>query len=238
MAQSLVTYHLESFDGPLDLLLHLIAKNKVSVYDIPIAAILEQYMEHLRRMEALDMEVTSEFITMAAQLMYIKSKMLLPVYEEEPQEDPRAQLVEALLEYQRFKKASGLLNQRMELGRDLYTKGPEPLESAPLEYHYTAGVLSKAIQNILDRYEHRLPPPVGLFTGIVGPEPVPVSGKIDRIVSLLARHSRISFDRLILESRSRSEIVSVFLAVLELSKVRKVAIDETEEGYFLTLAGE
>lgn len=238
MAKGLVTYHLESFDGPLDLLLHLIAKNKVSIYDIPIAEILEQYMEHLRQMKALDLEVTSEFITMAAQLMYIKSKMLLPVYEDEAQEDPRAQLVEALLEYQRFKRASGLLNMRMELGRDLYTKGPETLGPFARDYHYTAEVLTKAIQTILGRYEHRMPPPVRLFSGIVGPEPVPVSEKIDRIIALLARRSRISFDRLVLESRSRSEIVSVFLAVLELSKARKVAIDETEGGYFLTLAGE
>ena len=97
--KSPLTYHLEAFDGPLDLLLHLISKNKVSIYDIPIAQILEQYMEQLRRMEEMDLEVTSDFVAMAAQLMYIKSKMLLPVYPEEGEEDPRKPLVEALLEY-------------------------------------------------------------------------------------------------------------------------------------------
>ena len=97
-----IAYHLESFEGPLDLLLHLISKNQVSVYDIPIAQILEQYLDHIRQMKELDMEVASEFIAMAAQLMYIKSRLLLPArQEEEAQADPRAPLVEALLEYQR-----------------------------------------------------------------------------------------------------------------------------------------
>lgn len=236
---ALVTYHLEAFDGPLDLLLHLIAKNKVNIYDIPIAVILEQYLEHLHHMENLDLEVTSEFVAMAAQLMYIKSKMLLPVYEEEAAEDPRQQLVEALLDYQRFKRASGMLGERMALGADLYTKPAEPLEpGAPPEYHYTAAVLTRAITAILSRQEHRLPPPVALFTGIVGREPVPVSGKIDRIIGLLARQGSIRFDMLVLESQSRSEVVSVFLAVLELSKAHKVLIEENEDGYILLLAGE
>ena len=88
-----VTFHLEVFDGPLDLLLHLLSKNKVEIKDIPIAAILDQYLEYIRRMQEFDMEVASEFITMAAQLMYIKSKMLLPVYEDTAEEDPRAGLV-------------------------------------------------------------------------------------------------------------------------------------------------
>ena len=84
-----VTFHLEVFDGPLDLLLHLLSKNKVEIQDIPIADILEQYLSYIRQMQEFDLEIASEFITMAAQLMYIKSKMLLPVYAEEPQEDPR-----------------------------------------------------------------------------------------------------------------------------------------------------
>ena len=167
--KSPLTYHLETFDGPLDLLLHLISKNKVNIYDIPIAQILEQYMEQLRRMEEMDLEVTSDFVAMAAQLMYIKSKMLLPVYPEEGEEDPRKPLVEALLEYKKCKKASGLLEERMELGRDLYTKPPEvqKREEKP-EYHYTAQVLQKAIETILQRRERRSPPPLRLFHGVVG----------------------------------------------------------------------
>ena len=164
-----IAYRLESFEGPLDLLLHLISKNKVSVYDIPIAQILEQYLEHIRRMRELDMDVASEFIAMAAQLMYIKSKMLLPArQEEEAQPDPRAPLVEALLEYQRFKRAGELLQQREELGRDLYAKPPESREASQVQYAYTAQALGRAVQNILERYDRKAPPPAGLFRGVAG----------------------------------------------------------------------
>ncbi|MGN0994686.1 MAG: segregation and condensation protein A, partial [Butyricicoccus sp.] len=99
-----MTFRLDHFEGPLDLLLHLISKNKVSIYDIPIAEILEQYMEVLHAAEAMDLDVAGDFIAMAAQLVYIKSKMLLPRYDDEPEEDPRAQLVEQLLEYQRIRE--------------------------------------------------------------------------------------------------------------------------------------
>ena len=123
-----MTFHLPVFDGPLDLLLHLIAKNKLNIYDIPISDILEQYLSYIGRMREFDMEVAAEFVSMAAQLMVIKSKMLLPVYEDEGQEDPRAELVEALLEYQRFKEMGGYLGTRAELGRGLFVKRPETLE--------------------------------------------------------------------------------------------------------------
>ena len=129
--KSPLTYHLEAFDGPLDLLLHLISKNKVSIYDIPIAQILEQYMDELRRMEAMDLEVTSDFVAMAAQLMYIKSKMLLPrinaVSGEPETEDPRTELVEKLLEYKRFKAASAMLAEQEERMQRIYVKPQEDI---------------------------------------------------------------------------------------------------------------
>ncbi len=234
-----IAYRLESFEGPLDLLLHLISKNKVSVYDIPIAQILEQYLEHIRRMRELDMDVASEFIAMAAQLMYIKSKMLLPArQEEEAQPDPRAPLVEALLEYQRFKRAGELLQQREELGRDLYAKPPESREASQVQYAYTAQALGRAVPNILERYDRKAPPPAGLFRGVAGADPAPVSAKIGRIVGLLADCRQIRFESLVLESRSRSEIVSVFLAVLELLKIRKIALLDRQGEYLITLAGD
>ena len=106
-------FHLEHFDGPLDLLLHLIAKNKVSIYDIPIVEILDQYMEVLHAAEAMDLDVAGDFVAMAAQLVYIKSKMLLPRHEEEEEEDPRTSLVEMLLEYQRLKEAAGYFREKV-----------------------------------------------------------------------------------------------------------------------------
>ena len=106
----------------------LLSKNKIEIRDINISDILEQYTAYLEQMEDMDLEVASEFITMAAQLMYIKSKMLLPVYEDEAEEDPRADLVEALLEYQRIKEAGSALSLRAQIGRDIFVKGQEQLE--------------------------------------------------------------------------------------------------------------
>ena len=124
-------FHLDNFDGPLDLLLHLISKNKVSIYDIPIAEILEQYMAVLHEAEHMDLDVAGDFIAMAAQLVYIKSRMLLPKHEEdEAEEDPRAGLVEMLLEYQRLKSATAFFAEKNETGRDIYVKPPERQDDA------------------------------------------------------------------------------------------------------------
>ena len=186
-----VTFHLPVFDGPLDLLLHLLQKNKLQIVDIPISLILEQYLEHLSQMREFDLEIAAEFVAMAAQLMLIKSKMLLPVYEEDGAEDPRMELVEALLEYQRLREMSGYLGQRAEIGRDLFVKRPEPLPKQKQEYRYTADVLEKAICAILERSERKLPPPVTAFSGIVGKDPVPVGKKIEMLVQLFAKYRHV-----------------------------------------------
>lgn len=227
-----VTFHLEVFDGPLDLLLHLLSKNKVEIKDIPIASILDQYLEYIRQMKEFDLEVASEFITMAAQLMYIKSKMLLPVYEDENQDDPRASLVEALMEYQRIKEAGSVLSLRAQIGRDLFVKGQEQLEKEKSAFtgSYSYEVLTRALEDILQRAQRKLPPPMTAFQGIVGRETVPVDDKIGEIVRLFLKQPKLSFEKLVLSAKSRSEIVAIFLAVLELSKTRKIMIEETESG--------
>ena len=233
-----VTFHLEVFDGPLDLLLHLLSKNKVEITDIPIAEILEQYLAYIRQMQEFDLEVASEFITMAAQLMYIKSKMLLPVYQDEEAEDPRAGLVEALLEYQQFREAGTMLGDRSALGRDLFVKGQEVLEKDPtrVDYHYTYDTLTKAIETILQRSERKLPPPVTAFRGIIGREAVPVEDKIRDLIRWFTKQEVVCFEDVVLSAKSRSEVVAIFLAVLELSKTRKIHIEDGESGYLLTLA--
>lgn len=234
-----VTFHLEQFEGPLDLLLNLIQKNKVNIYDIPISFVLEQYMDYIQTMREFDLEVAAEFITMAAQLMLIKSKMLLPVYEEDAPDDPRAGLVEALLEYQRFKQVGGYLSTRSELGRDLFVKPQERLEKNKVTvYAYDSSVLARAIREILERSERKLPPPVGAFSGIVGREPVPVADKIAALVGMFTRQRAVDFEQAVLECKDRSEIIALFLAVLELSKTRKICIEDQDGGYKLILAGE
>jgi len=240
MAQP-VTFRLEVFEGPLDLLLHLISRSKVDIRDIPIALILEQYLEYIRQMQEFNLEVASEFITMAAQLMYIKSKMLLPVHDDAlPEEDPRAALVEALLEYQQFKEVSGVLAEMGEIGRDLFVKPAERLEKDPnrVPINGTVEQLMAAIEDILGRAETRLPPPASSFSGIVRQEDVPMGEKLAQLVALFRKRDRVDFEALVLESRSRSELVALFLAVLELSKDRKIIIeDKPQQGYILRLAG-
>ena len=233
-----VTFHLESFDGPLDLLLHLISKNKVEITDIPIAEILRQYLEYIKLMQEFDLDVASDFIAMAAHLMQIKSKMLLPVYDDSPEEDPRAQLVEQLLEYQRFKEAGGYLGEKSELGRDLYVRAQEPLEKdyTDVVYDNTAEQLLKAIDDILQRAERRLPPPINAFKSIVGRESVPVGGRITRILDLFKKQDTIKLEDLLLTSQSRSEIVAYFLAILELSKNGRVLLDYENDDYYLKLS--
>lgn len=228
-------FHLENFDGPLDLLLHLIAKNKVSIYDIPIAEILDQYMEVLHAAEAMDLDVAGDFVAMAAQLVYIKSKMLLPRHEEEEEEDPRTSLVEMLLEYQRIKETASFFREKGELGRDIFVKPPENLGDAPKEYRQSVSDLIRAANNMLRRAQRRVPPPASAFSGIIGREPVPVEGRITSILKRFLHYVRLPFRRLFDDARSRSEIVATFLAVLELSKSRRIRLEGDGEDMELTL---
>lgn len=231
-------FHLENFDGPLDLLLHLIAKNKVSIYDIPIAAILEQYMEVLGLAHEMDMEVAGDFVAMAAQLLYIKSKMLLPRYEEDEDDDPRAGLVEMLLEYQRMKEVAPYFREKGEIGRDIFVKQPEQLGHAPREYHHTPDELIRAADNMLQKRQRSVPPSASAFSGIVGREPVPVASRVTVILKRFLKSAKLRFMRLFDDAKSRSEIVATFLAVLELSKTRRVRLDGEGEQMELTLTDE
>ncbi len=230
-----MTFRLDAFEGPLDLLLHLIAKNKVSIYDIPIAAILEQYMAVLHEAEAMDLDVAGDFIAMAAQLVYIKSKMLLPKYDEEPEEDPRAQLVEQLLEYQRIRQMSDYFKEATDRGRDIFVKAPDAIDKSQLEYHQKPEDLIRAARNMLEKARRRVPPSAEAFRGIVGREPVPVSGKITMILKRFLSSPRLRFRDLFRGAGSRSEIVATFLAVLELSKTRRVLLAGEGEDVSLEL---
>ena len=214
-------FHLDSFDGPLDLLLHLISKNKVSIYDIPIAEILEQYMAVLREAETMDMDVAGDFIAMAAQLVYIKSRMLLPQREETPgEDDPRAELVDMLLEYQRFRQATAFFREKGEEGADMLTKAPEPLGDAPREVHGVPNDLIRAANRLLRR------------------EPVPVEGRVRAILRRFLHAVRLPLARLFDGARSRSEIVATFLAVLELSRTHRIRLHGEGEDIELTLNDE
>ena len=158
-------FSLEVFSGPLELLLHLISKNKVSIYDIPISLILEQYMEYIEDLKKMDLEVSSEFIEMAAHLMLIKSRMLLPKAETE-EEDPRMSLAEALAEYKRYKAILDTLRDDQKNAGITYVRKTEQLEfDKTHKLNYETNVLAEAYRNVLRRSNHALPPPMKSFAG-------------------------------------------------------------------------
>ncbi len=231
-------FSLEVFDGPLELLLHLIAKNKVSIYDIPISLILKQYMDYIEDLKKMDLEVSSEFIDMAAKLMLIKSRMLLPKAELE-EEDPRMSLAEALAEYKRYKSVIEKMREEQKNAGITYVRRTEHLEfDKTHKLNYETDVLTEAYRNVLRRSNRALPPPLKSFAGIVGHPIASVPARIIGVLRTLKRKLTCSFRSLFSGVRSRSEIVATFLAVLELSKSEHVVMEERADDMYLTFKKE
>jgi segregation and condensation protein A len=220
---------LEIFEGPLDLLLHLIKKNEVSITDIPIATITEQYLATLEIMQTLNLDVAGEFLVMAATLIHIKSRMLLPAGDDEGDEDegadPRADLVRRLLEYQRYKEAAAELEQREVLTRDVFVRAAAPAEEAgPREFREVSVFeLLGALKRVIDRLPKDIVHEVLL-------ERITVREKMTLLLDRLRTESRLVFESLFTEARTRLEIIVTFLAMLELVKVRAIRIFQDEPG--------
>ena len=230
-----VTYHLEVFDGPLDLLLHLISKNKINIYDIPISLILDQYLSYIDSMKAMDLSVTSDFIAMAANLLYLKSKMLLPIHSQE-EEDPRNSLVEALLEYERFKKATFFLLEKSETGRDIFTKLPELMETdKEYPYSHSEKELIAALLEITEKSGRRMPPPVSSFTSILQQRFISIDDKVEEILNMFFKNRTISFMDIIKKATDRAEMIAYFLALLELQKDNRIYVRGQGDGYSISL---
>ena len=214
---------LEIFEGPLDLLLHLIKKNEVSITDIPLALITEQYLATLELMQTLDLDLAGEFLVMAATLIHIKSRMLLPVGEEEAEEeegvDPRAELVRRLLEYQRYKEAAAELEQREVLTRDVFVRASAPIEEAgPREFREVSVFeLLGALKRVIDR----LPKD---FVHEVTLEKVSVREKMTLLLDTLRDQSRVVFESRFKDLKIRHQNVVTVIANLELVKVRAIRI--------------
>ena len=223
-----VTFRLEQFEGPLELLLHLISKNRVEITDIPVSLILDQYLEYLDRMREMDMEIASSFIVMAAQLIYIKTQILLPQPEEEDAEDPRAGLVEALLAYRQFKRAAAAFAPITETGLARIVREPSPLPDLPVEYHNKPADLLRALRLMRERAGRAAVPTAAAFSGIVGREPVPVEHKIASILTVLLKKRRVRLTDVYRTASSRSELVALFLAVLELLNDRRADLPDDE----------
>ena len=231
---------MEDFNGPLDLILHLLSKNKMEIKDIQISLILDQYLAWMDQRRQLDLEVASEFVSMAAQLVYIKTRMLLSIHDEEALSELE-QLVASLEEHQRreeyvrIKAAVPTLSDRYAVGRDYLTKPPEAVRAdKTYRYVHRPEDLLRAMRSVLERADHRLPPPMAAFEGIVGREPYPVADKADEILERLARFGVTRFSALFRGNRSRSEVVATFIAVLELCKAHRLRLAGTEEDCTVT----
>ena len=228
---------MEDFDGPLDVIFLLLSKNKIEIQDVSITAILEQYLAYLEEMKRLDMEIASEFITMASHLMLIKTKMLLSAAEQAEAQSELDILRQSLIERQRkeaieaVRTAITWLEPRNEIGRCLFTKEPEPLrKDQTYRYQHDTADLLRALDEIAERNQRRLPPPTVNFKGIVGKEPYPVSRKSGEILRKLLLKGVERLKNLFKGSRSRSEIVATFIAVLDMLKNNSVTLEDDLSG--------
>ncbi len=215
---------LQDFEGPLDLILFLLGKNRMEIQDISISLICEQYLEWLERRQSMDLETASEFVAMASHLVYIKTRMLLSIEDEETKSEMEA-LIQSLEErrrgenYAQVKASAAKLSLLEEFGRCIFTRNPEPVDRGKqYEYDHLPGDLVLAMVEIQNRAERRLPPPRAAFQDIVQHEPYPVENKALEILRSLKRKGQAYFRQLFRGSRSRSEVVATFLAVLELCR--------------------
>ena len=221
-----LTYRLEAFEGPLDLLLTLIQKNKVEISDIPISLICDQYMAYITEAERLDMDLASEFIVMASELMLIKSKMLLPKAEPE-EEDPRAGLAEALLKYQQAKAAAALLGKAYPKFSGRMVKDTDEISvDKTFVADQSVTSLCLAVRRIISyREEHPAPDKV-TFTPMIAKPIVPVEAKIVGILRHFETKERVSMTSLIEDAVSLPDMIAVFLGILELVKLRRIVLVE------------
>ena len=237
-----VTFKIESFEGPLDLLLHLIQKNKVEITDIPIAEITEQYMEYLEQMKRFDIEVTGDFLVMAATLLYIKSRMLLPKQKDEDgEEDPRTELVDRLVEYAKYKEAVDFLSPRQESGKFFFNKSPEKIQLPKVRYidaQFPVSLLFEAFANVMENHELKKPVKRESFEVIVRREIVSVSDRIKHIRKMFKEKSEIFFDEFFSDVTTRAQAVSTFLAILELISHGNMRLVDEENGLLFNLSGE
>ena len=228
---------MEDFEGPLDVIFELLSKNKIEIEDVSITAILEQYIGYLEEMKRLDMEIATEFITMASHLMLIKTKMLLSAAEQQEAQTELDILRQSLIDRKRkeameqIRLAVAELEPRNEIGRCLFVKEPEPLKREQ-GYRYKHDVIDllRALDMIAERNQRQLPPPTTNFMGIVGKEPYPIGRKTGEVLRQLVLRGVERMKNLFKGNKSRSEIVATFLAVLDLCKTNSVTLEDDVNG--------
>ena len=232
-----MTVKLQVFEGPLDLLLHLLDKNKVNIYDIPIVEITKQYMDYIEEMKRRDLNVLSEFLVMAATLIDIKSKMLLPSVseDEEEEEDPRNELVQQLLEYKMYKcMAYELKDLQLDASRVMFKEPTipdevlayeEPIDMEALISDVTLAKLNEIFRNIMKKQVDKIDPIRSKY-GKIEKEEVSLEEKMTSLENYAMQHRHFSFRNLLEEQSSKVEVIVTFLAILELMKMGKIIISQ------------
>ena len=235
---------MQDFEGPLDLILYLLGKNKMEIQDISISLICTQYVSWLEQRQKMDLEVASEFVTMASHLVYIKTRMLLSSEDEEAKNEMDV-LIQALEErrrnenYVRVKTLAKRLEPMSEFGRNIMTRNPEPVKRGKIyEYDHEKADLILAMAEIRNRAERALPPPKTAFQDIVQHEPYPMESKAKEILRRLKESGITRFRLLFKGNRSRSEVVATFLAVLELCRAHVLHLAGSETDCTVRQEGE
>jgi len=234
--ENVLSYKLEGFEGPLDLLLQLIAKNKYNIYDIPLLELIEQYLEQVEKIKQNEMEIESEFLEMASRLLYIKTVSLLPKHEDvvKLKEELTGELLEYMVCQQMARKFS-----EMQGGFDLFIRKPTEYEfDKTYELVHPKEVMFESYLAAVGRGQRRLPPSTAPFTKIVAKKIVAVSTKIIFVIRNLWRGGKSKLSDLYQNAESRSEIVATFLAVLELCKANRVKVEGEGEGQEIRLIKE
>ncbi len=238
MPQDSLNFKLEIFDGPLDLLLTLINKQKINIYDIPIAEILEQYLQYMELAQIYNAELSSEFIVMACELLYIKSRMLLP--QEDDEEDPREDLVKSLLEYSEVKATAAYLATRAEKYLKRYYPTPqEPVVKIEV-LEYDAALLWKAFRDMRtalkeERERKKKEDVQKIFSVKVAPVESKVVFVLRRLVKSLPLGNAVSFEAMIAEQGTKSDRVATFLAILELVQTGRIHFHRSSRDYIISL---
>ena len=232
-------FHIQDFEGPLDLLEHLIKKNKMDICTVSLIEITDQYVEYINQMQEMDLEVSSDFLVMASELLLIKSRALLPKHEGEEEEDDDAErLTEALRERRRMKIVSDKFRTMQYDGTYFFFKDPEKIQREPEKKQIPSGSIDKlyqAFMTVLDKTERRAPPPKKNFDGIVGREPASVKEKARGLIRRLKKDKKVKFENIFAGARYKNEVVAIFLAVLELMKLNRILVYDTDDSVMLEL---
>lgn len=230
----------ETFEGPLELLENLIKKNKLDICKVSLIEITGQYIEHINRMEEMNLEVSADFLLVASNLLYIKSKALLPKHEDEEDDSDEIahNLTEALKERARMKIISERFRTMQFDGTFRFFKEEEKIEKKKEEHKYENLDVTKlysAFMTVLEKTQRRAPPPKSNFTGIVGREPVSVKEKAGSLIHKLRKSKKLRFEDVFEEAKHKNEVVAIFLAILELMKLNQILAYEENEKIIIRL---